>query len=73
MLKVYSPVLGSRTISLIDSNGGDGVSEQILGLNILIELRVQTLIMLDAQRGQVFQTPDQYRSDVVNDTVNPVI
>ena len=50
-----------------------GASTEDMLLNILIELRVANAIALDAQRSLVTQTLDQYRSDAVNDAVNPVI
>jgi len=71
MLHLYSPVAGTQTLNLISTNGVDGVSDQLLLLNILIELRVMNAIAMEAQRGLVTETPAQYREDVVNSTVLP--
>lgn len=73
MLTVYVPVAGTRTINLVTTNGTDGVSTDILLLNILIELRALHGALGDGQRGLVTETAAQYRNDVVNSTVNPVI
>lgn len=69
MITLYNPA----TQSNFASDGQSGVSPQLLELNILIELRVANMIALDAQRGVVTQTLEEYRSDAVNDTVNPVV
>ena len=69
MITLYNPATGTT----FASNGVNGVSPQLLELNILIELRVANMIALDAQRGMVTQTLEEYRSDAVNDSVNPVV
>jgi len=69
MLQYYNPVSGA----FVNTNGSNGVSTDGLLVNILIELRVMNAIALDAQRGLVTGTLEQYRSDAVNATVNPSI
>lgn len=62
----------SKTQTFVSSSG-ESISATDAQLNILIELRVANAIALDAQRGLVTQTLAQYRSDAVNDSVNPVV
>ena len=69
MITLYNPATGTT----FSTNGESGVSPQLLEMNILIELRVANMIALDAQRGMVTQTLEEYRSDAVNDSVNPVV
>ena len=69
MINLYSPATGGN----VATNGADGTSPENLLLNILIELRAMNAIALDMQSGLVTQTIEQYRSDAVNETVNPVI
>lgn len=68
MLTAYK----SETQTFISTSGAQ-LSPQDVQLNILIELRVANAIALDMQRGIVTQTLEQYRSDAVNTTVNPVV
>lgn len=67
MLPIYNPATGvfANTGGV---SGGQNESPEILLLNILIELRVMNAMAWDAQRGVVTQTPEQYRSDMVNET-----
>ena len=69
MITLYIPATGQFT-----AVSGTAISDPILlQANILIELRAMNAILLDAQRGVVNQTVSQYRSDAVNDAVNPVV
>lgn len=72
MLPLYLPGQGVSG-STVSTAGAQSASPEVLLLNILIELRVMNDMFWDAQRGLVSQTVAQYRSDVVNDTVNPSI
>lgn len=69
MITLYNP----KTKAFVAFNGADITDPLLLQANILIELRVMNAIALDAQRGVVTQTVEQYRSDVVNDAKNPSI
>lgn len=71
MLKLFVPTPGSTTGAEVDTNGATNASPEILLLNILIELRVTNAMFVDAQRGILTQTPEQYRSDEVNAVTNP--
>lgn len=62
----------SLTGTFVASNGGD-VSPQDTQLNILIELRVHSAILLGQQNGLVTDSLAQLRSDAVNDSVNLAI
>jgi hypothetical protein len=62
VLQIFNPGLG-----FVNTVGAQQTSPDILLLNILIELRVANAMAWDAQRGLVTQTPEQYRSDMVNE------
>ncbi len=68
MITLYSPA----TNTFVASNGVDQVSDQQMRLNILIELRVLSQIALDGQRGIINDSVQQLRSDIVNDSQNPL-
>ena len=55
------------------ANTGATASVNDLQLNILIELRVLTALLIAQGLGQVTDDISQLRSDVVNDSVNPVV
>lgn len=69
MITLYRPSTGT----FVAAAAKDVSDPLLLQLNMLIELRAMTLMLLDAQRGVVTQTIEQYRSDVVNDAVNPPV
>lgn len=73
MITLYNPANPAVPLKT-SGREQDGVSPQLVALNILIELRVLSQLMWDQQyQGKVTQTLEQYRSDAVNDTVNPSI
>lgn len=63
-LNLYDPLLGRS----FQTDGSQGVSSDVLLLNILIELRAISALVMDMQRGLVTETQAQYRSDIVNAT-----
>lgn len=67
MLSLYNPQTGTT----VNTNGVDGVSDNMLGINILIELRVISALLHGMQSGVVFIPLSQLRNDAVNATVNP--
>lgn len=69
MITLYNP----KTQAFAAYNGNDIQDPLLVQINILLELRALGQMMLDAQRGVVNQTVEQYRSDVVNDAKNPGI
>lgn len=68
MISLYNPATGT----FVAASGGQQ-SDPLLMVNILIELRVANRMAQDMQRGVVTQTLAQYRSDVMNETVNASI
>ena len=60
-ISLYDP--DTRIFSSVD---GGQQAQATLSLNILIELRVQTNILLAVNAGIVMDDPEQLRMDVVN-------
>ncbi len=67
MITLYDP----KTRVFRAYNEADIQDPLLLQLNILIETRAQSLILLDAHRGVVTNPVEQYRVDVVQDGKNP--
>lgn len=69
MITLFKPATGTFVATSYQSLN----DPLLLQLNILIELRAMTAMFQDAQMGTANQTMDKYRSDVVNDAVNPIV
>jgi hypothetical protein len=69
MITLYDPA----TQAVRAYSGKDVIDPLLLQLNILIELRVNNAILVDAYRGVVTNPVEQYRVDVMNDGKNPSI
>lgn len=69
MITLYDP----KTTQFRAYSGTDTPDPLLIQLNMLIEMRAQTAIILEMQRGLVTQTAEQFRSDAVNDAKNPSI
>ena len=69
MITLYIP--STQTFRAV--NGAALSDPLLLQANLLIELRALGMMYEDYQRGITKQTLEQYRSDVVNDAVNPVV
>lgn len=66
MLSLYDPVAKA----FFNTNGVDGVSPQLLQLNILIELRALHELMRQLNQNVTAETGSQMRLDVVNATLS---
>ncbi len=65
MISIYNPVTGGFEAT----QGVQGVSAEILLLNILIELRVANQLALNLARGEVNGTPESLRIDVTTEVL----
>lgn len=65
MIPLYNPATGSN----IATQGSQGVSVEILLLNILIELRAANLLALELAKGSTTITLEGLRAEVTTDVL----
>lgn len=69
MMYLYNPDTGGT----LNTNGVNGVSDRMMMLNILVELRAGNLLFREIALGNFNYTIEEARTSVITNSVNPVI